>query len=204
MHIDTMTYETLKFRDVSGRMQPNVGYSIAYNIFKRTEDMTQTSPTSGHIYSTAGFHITLSRDISYSVVNTFLPSLLIVLTSFIRGATIHLYTRSVSLQSTKPTHHPTPKPRPQIHVLLFKIPACFSFQNNIVNLASLQLLDPPISCTWETGNFDDLLLDPDQHDIERPNILPACVYSTGCLVRNSHIHDFLVCIFGIHQIQPLA
>jgi hypothetical protein len=119
MHIDTKTYETLKFRDVSGRMQPNVGYSIAYNIFKRTEDMTQTSPTSGHIYSTAGFHITLSRDISYSVVNTFLPSLLIVLTSFIRGATIHLYTRSVSLQSTKPTHHPTPKPRPKIHKYTF-------------------------------------------------------------------------------------
>ena len=59
-------------------------YDVEYKQFTEDSDLSWTNNSTGHVYSTAGFYLMLHRNIYSSLFNLFLPSLLIVCTSFIR------------------------------------------------------------------------------------------------------------------------
>ena len=59
-------------------------YDVEYKQFTEDSDLYWTNNATGHVYSTAGFYLKFHRKIYASLFNMFLPSLLIVCTSFIR------------------------------------------------------------------------------------------------------------------------
>ena len=60
-------------------------YDVDYKVFTEESDLSWTNNGTGSIYSTTGFYISFHRKIYSSLFNMFLPSLLIVCTSFVRS-----------------------------------------------------------------------------------------------------------------------
>lgn len=77
---DTVLYVTERLVDTSTpKQKKKLPYAVQFEVFTKEEDLSIRS------YSTCGFYIKLSRNVSSSLINVFVPSLLIVITSLFRN-----------------------------------------------------------------------------------------------------------------------
>lgn len=81
--IETVIFRTGQFIDESSSIQQRLQYSLEYS--KIPEGITEADEMwPDETFALAGFKIILSRNLLPHIMNTFLPSMLIVFTSFIR------------------------------------------------------------------------------------------------------------------------
>jgi hypothetical protein len=82
--VSAMMLKNLDLADASSDIQQKLAYNIRYHLLTNKEDLF-LSYGGNMVYSVAGFYLTLSRTIYFSMINTFFPSFLIVMTSSVRN-----------------------------------------------------------------------------------------------------------------------